>query len=434
MRVEFNENNNVADNSIRRMGAIRSARQSPVWLVSLTVIAVYICFIDRVAISIAIIPMAAENAWSASTQGAIMAAFFLGYLTLQIPAGLLADRFGGKWVLGLGVLLWSVFTLLTPPAAAAGLVTLVACRFFMGVAEAVTWPSIYSLYSQWVSDARRATAVGFMNSGVAGGSVIALVATPLLVAAYSWQLAFYIYGAIGVVWFLIWTPTTQSSPASTANTSRHEHRGAKFDFPKITLSALLRSRAVWAIAVAHMCLNWTIFLMLSWLPTYINKGLGADFSQIGMLAVAPAVVAMLLAPVAGRVFDSFISRGFNRLRVRKVMQSLAFGSIALTFAILGYIESVMAGVLLVTFSNAMTACSVGGFATNHLEIAPNQSGLLMGVTNTLGSLSSGLAILISGIVLDVTGSWVAVFQLAAAIAMLGAVFYWRFASIEREFY
>jgi ACS family sodium-dependent inorganic phosphate cotransporter len=149
VRVEFNENNNVADNSIRPIGAIRSARQSPVWLVSLTVIAVYICFIDRIAISIAIIPMAAENAWSASTQGAIMAAFFLGYLTLQIPAGLLADRFVGKWVLGLGVLLWSVFTLLTPPAAAAGLVTLVACRFFMGVAEAVTWPSIYSLYSQW---------------------------------------------------------------------------------------------------------------------------------------------------------------------------------------------------------------------------------------------------------------------------------------------
>ena len=432
--VKPNENNNLANKSIRPIGAIRSLRQSPLWLVSLTVIAVYICFIDRIAISIAIIPMAAENAWSASTQGVIMAAFFLGYLTLQIPAGMLADRFGGKWVLGLGVLLWSVFTLLTPPAAATGLIALVVCRFFMGVAEAVTWPSIYALYSQWVSDTRRATAVGFMNSGVAGGSVIALVATPLIIAAYSWQLAFYIYGAIGIVWFLIWTPTTRSSPAGTANASRDEHCGANSDFPKITLVALLQSRAVWAIAVAHMCLNWTIFLMLSWLPTYINKGLGADFSQIGVLAVAPAVVAMLLTPVAGRVFDILISRGFNRLRVRKVMQSLAFGSIAFTFAILGYIESVLAGILLVTFSNAMTACSAGGFATNHLEIAPNQSGLLMGLTNTLGSLSSGLAILISGIVLDVTGSWVVVFQLAAAIAILGAVFYWRFASIEREFY
>lgn len=432
--VKPDENNNLANKSIRPIGAIRSLRQSPFWLVSLTVIAVYICFIDRIAISIAIIPMAAENAWSASTQGVIMAAFFLGYLTLQIPAGMLADRFGGKWVLGLGVLLWSVFTLLTPPAAATGLIALVVCRFFMGVAEAVTWPSIYALYSQWVSDTRRATAVGFMNSGVAGGSVIALVATPLIIAAYSWQLAFYIYGAIGIVWFLIWTPTTRSSPAGTANASRDEHCGAKSDFPKITLVALLQSRAVWAIAVAHMCLNWTIFLMLSWLPTYINKGLGADFSQIGMLAVAPAVVAMLLTPVAGRVFDILISRGFNRLRVRKVMQSLAFGSIAFTFAILGYVESVLAGILLVTFSNAMTACSAGGFATNHLEIAPNQSGLLMGLTNTLGSLSSGLAILISGIVLDVTGSWVVVFQLAAAIAILGAVFYWRFASIEREFY
>ena len=80
----------------------------------MTVLAVYICMIDRIAISIAIIPMAEDNGWSATVQGAVMSAFFLGYVTLQIPAGYLSDRFGGKWVLGLGVLFWSLFTLLTP--------------------------------------------------------------------------------------------------------------------------------------------------------------------------------------------------------------------------------------------------------------------------------------------------------------------------------
>ncbi len=411
----------------------KTLRQSRLWLVAMTVVAVYICFIDRIAISIAIIPMSAQNGWDATTQGAIMAAFFIGYLTLQVPAGLLADRFGGKWVLGLGVLLWSVFTLLTPPAAALGLSALLLCRFLMGVAEAVTWPSIYALYAKWVPEDRRATAVGFMNSGIAGGSVIALVATPYFIETWSWQSAFYLYGAIGLVWFVLWVPTTRSAPenVSVQDTTPLPKDGVPY--PKITLRGLLQSRAVWAIAVAHMCLNWTIFLMLSWLPTYINQGLGADFSKVGVLAIAPSLAAMVFTPVAGRVFDHFVRQGFNRLQVRRIMQALAFGSVAVGLGLLGYTQSVLVGVLLVTFSNAMTACSVGGFATNHLELAPNQSGLLMGVTNTLGSLSAGVGVFVSGIVLDLTHSWTAVFQLAAVIAVIGALVYWRLASTEREF-
>ena len=74
----------------------------------MTVLAVYICMIDRIAISIAIIPMAEENGWSSTVQGAVMSAFFLGYVTLQIPAGYLSDRFGGKWVLAWCVVLVAV--------------------------------------------------------------------------------------------------------------------------------------------------------------------------------------------------------------------------------------------------------------------------------------------------------------------------------------
>ena len=161
-------------------------------VVVMTVLAVYICMIDRIAISIAIIPMAAEHGWSTTLQGAVMSAFFLGYLILQIPAGYLSDRFGGKWVLGLGVIFWSLFTLLTPVAAMLGISALLICRFLMGVAESVTWPSIYALYSQWIHPDRRAFAVGLMNSGIAGGSVIALICTPWLISVWSWQGAFYL--------------------------------------------------------------------------------------------------------------------------------------------------------------------------------------------------------------------------------------------------
>ncbi len=418
------------------------------WLVSMTVLAVYICMIDRIAISIAIIPMAEENGWSPTVQGAVMSAFFLGYVTLQIPAGYLSDRFGGKWVLGLGVLFWSLFTLLTPASAALGISILLACRFLMGVAEAVTWPSIYSLYSRWVHPDRRASAVGLMNSGISGGSVIALICTPWLISVWSWQGAFYLYGLLGILWFAIWAPIARSRPtvktdwdaskAALANTTsvQDEDQAQMLSqpvYPRLTVRGMLRSRAVWAIAIAHICINWSLYLVLSWFPTFVNRELGADLQLAGFLALAPTLVSLIMAPTAGRLFDRLVARGADRLKIRRWMQSIAF--LGITGAMLGITltDSLVVSVTVITLSNALTAFSIGGFATNHLDIAPNQSGLLMGVTNTLAAVSSSLSVFVSGWIQTATGGWDAVFQTAAGVSLLGAVIYVRMSGVKREF-
>ena len=411
------------------------------WLILMTVVAVYICMIDRIAISIAIIPMAADNGWSPTVQGAVMSAFFLGYVTLQIPAGYLSDRYGGKWVLGLGVLFWSLFTILTPAAAALGLTMLLGCRFLMGVAEAVTWPSIYSLYSRWIHPDRRASAVGLMNSGIAGGSVIALICTPWLISVWSWQGAFYLYGVLGVAWFLVWALRGRSSPDTVASwheapedaTAQGAEAVSPTRYPKLTIAGMLRSRAVWAIAVAHIAINWSLYLVLSWFPTFVNREMGADLQLAGLLALAPTTMSLIMAPLAGRLFDGLIARGMNRLAVRRVLQSLAFAGIAIAMLLLTVGDSLIFSVTVITVSNALTALSVGGFATNHLDIAPNQSGLLMGVTNTLAALASSASVFVSGWILDITGSWDAVFQTAAGVSVFGAVLYARLASCDREF-
>ena len=418
------------------------------WLVSMTVLAVYICMIDRIAISIAIIPMAEENGWSPTVQGAVMSAFFLGYVTLQIPAGYLSDRFGGKWVLGLGVLFWSLFTLLTPASAALGISILLACRFLMGVAEAVTWPSIYSLYSRWVHPDRRASAVGLMNSGISGGSVIALICTPWLISVWSWQGAFYLYGLLGILWFAIWAPIARSRPAvetdwdaseaalANPKSLQDENQAETLSqpvYPRLTVRGMLRSQAVWAIAIAHICINWSLYLVLSWFPTFVNRELGADLQLAGFLALAPTLVSLIMAPTAGRLFDRLVARGADRLKIRRWMQSIAF--LGITGAMLGITltNSLAVSVTVITLSNALTAFSIGGFATNHLDIAPNQSGLLMGVTNTLAAVSSSLSVFVSGWIQTATGGWDAVFQTAAGVSLLGAVIYVRMSGVKREF-
>jgi MFS family permease len=418
------------------------------WLVFMTVLAVYICMIDRIAISIAIIPMAEDNGWSPTVQGAVMSAFFLGYVILQIPAGYLSDRFGGKWVLGLGVLFWSLFTLLTPASAALGITVLLACRFLMGVAEAVTWPSIYSLYSRWVHPDRRASAVGLMNSGISGGAVIALIFTPWLISVWSWQGAFYLYGVLGILWFAVWAPLARSRPADktawdtadavlataeAGSAAGQNDVSAQPVYPRLTVRGMLRSRAVWAVAVAHICINWSLYLVLSWFPTFVNRELGADLQLAGFLALAPTIVSLVMAPLAGRLFDRLVAKGHDRLKVRRVMQSLAFVGITAAMMAITLTDSLVLSVTVITLSNALTAFSIGGFATNHLDIAPNQSGLLMGVTNTLAAVSSSVSVFVSGWIQDLSGGWDAVFLTAAGVSVFGAVIYGSLSGVEREF-
>src|SRR5262249_55911045 len=135
--------------------------------------------------------------------------FFFGYFLFLFVAGLAANRFGGKRVLGCSVLAWSIFTLLTPSAAMASIAVLVLARISLGIAEAPTYPAIYELFGRWVPQAERARAVARMTSGHSVGTLIGLLVSGWLVQHYGWSLPFYVFGVIGLVWLLIWLPQVE---------------------------------------------------------------------------------------------------------------------------------------------------------------------------------------------------------------------------------
>ena len=173
--------------------------------------------------------------------------------------------------------------------------------------------------------------------------------------------------------------------------------------------------------------------MLSWFPTFVNRELGADLQLAGFLALAPTIVSLIMAPLAGRLFDRLVARGRDRLKARRTMQSLSFGGISAAMMGFSLTDSLILSVTVSTLSNALTAFSIGGFATNHLDIAPNQSGVLMGVTNTLAAVSSSASVFVSGWIQDLSGGWDAVFLTAAGVSVFGAIIYASLAGVEREF-
>jgi ACS family sodium-dependent inorganic phosphate cotransporter len=383
--------------------------------------------------------MAEELNWNLQTQGLVLSSFFAGYLILQVVGGRLADRYGGKAILGFGVLLWSVFTMLTPPAAAMGLTILIIARIAMGMSEAVAFPAIYSIYGHWIPVQERSRATGFTYSAIPLGTVSALILTPIIVQQMGWQWAFYLFGVVGLVWLIFWFYLVSSRPELHVEISAEELDYIRAD--KIaeesdrtpSLLDFLTRAPVWAIIIAHFCNNWSLYVLLSWLPTFVNKGLGVDYSSVGWVAMIPHIASFLFFNIAGNIADRIIRSGMDVGKVRKLMQTIGFGGLSIALFFVGTIDSVWMAIAIMTAGSAFGAFVAGGFAVNHMDIAPHHAGTLMGITNTAGTIPGIIGVFVSGVILELTGSWALVFQVAGGVTLLGLIIYLLFASSEKLF-
>jgi len=159
---------------------------------------VFINYIDRVNISVAVILMTVEFGWSETTKGLVLSSFFVGYLAMQIAGGWLAHRIGGKVVLGFAVIWWSIFTILTPAAAFISLAALIIIRIALGLGEAAAFPASFALFSKWVPASERSRAITILISGAPLGTVLALLTTGWVIERYGWPSIFYLVRRSGI--------------------------------------------------------------------------------------------------------------------------------------------------------------------------------------------------------------------------------------------
>ncbi len=306
-------------------------------VVFLSFLAVFICYIDRVNISVAIIPMQEQFGWSESQVGIILGSFYFGYMITMTVGGYLADKYGGKKVLGYALLIWSLFTIITPLFAYQGLWWLILVRILMGLGEGVTFPSWHSIYARWIPFKERTRAVGFTNSGIAAGTLFGFAVAALIIANYSWEWVFYSFGLVGVFWYFFWNKIVTSYPEDNKYISKDEliiiksEAPSKETAPKIPLLRLFRNTPFMAIAIATFCNNWSLYTFLSYLPKYINApvaqgGMGIDLgSNIFIYSILiPSLVSMISLILGGYLADNLIKNGYGILKVRKSVNSIGF--------------------------------------------------------------------------------------------------------------
>jgi MFS transporter, ACS family, solute carrier family 17 (sodium-dependent inorganic phosphate cotransporter), other len=408
-------------------------------VVVLFALATALCYIDRVNISIAIIPLARAKGYDDAAKGLVLSSFFWGYLWLQLFGGWVADRFGGKRVLAAGVALWSLATFLTPLAASISFGVLLAMRAVLGAGEALNFPAVHSIAARWTIGSERARAISLHFSGVAFGTIIALLISPAIVLSLGWPSVFYISGALGIVWLIAWQLKAANGPEECPGVSPEElalimsERAAEVELAdRIPWGRILRERAVWAIVIAHLCNNFGFYIILLWLPSYLTKNFGVPMERLGAFSVVPWLVAFVMQNSSGWIADGLRKRGMPLGAVRKVMQGSAFSIGALPLLLLPMARSPEMAVALVTLSIGGTALSGGGFVVNHFDIAPRYAGILMGISNTAATLPGIIGVAATGFILQATNSFSAVFYLTVMVYAIGAVCYLAMASGDRK--
>ena len=326
------------------------------WVIcGLLFFATAINYIDRQVLAILKPQLSHDLHWNQQDYANIVTAFQLTYAFGYLFGGRLMDRFGVKRGLPLAALAWSLF------AAMHGLMRSVTgfsvARLGLGLSEGAIFPAAIKTVSEWFPLKERALATGIFNSASSIGAIICPLTVPLLALKFGWPAAFYITGALGIVWVAAWA-ALYDSPETHPRLSRGERgyieRGRP---PTVATSAavpwpiLLRDRAAWAYMIARLLADPVWWFYLFWLPGFLHEHFHLTSKQAGDRVGVVYAITILGSIGGGWLAARLLGRGWSLNAARKTSLLVCAACVIPVFAASSVANS-WAAVLLVGLAGA----------------------------------------------------------------------------------
>lgn len=404
-------------------------RRQQTLALSLLMLSGIINYLDRGTLAVANEFVRADLGLSLGEMGILLSAFSWSYALCQLPVGALVDRIGPRWLLGGGLVLWSL------AQAAGGLMSsfgwFVLARVLLGIGESPQFPSAARVVSNCFPLRARGTPTGIFNSASPLGIALAPLCLSTLIAALDWRWAFYLTGAAGLVVAVVWLAVYRDPVKETL--TEEERRYLYSDeptphivVPKVTFAdwrSLFGHATTWGMMIGFMgsvYLNW---VYLTWLPGYLRTARHMSLEMTGVAAAIPFLCGFIGALVAGWVSDRITRRSETAvLGRRNAMVVAMLGMVVFTVpaALVDSNVIAVACICVVIFlANASSACA-WSLAT---AVAPaNRVASLGSIQNFGGFLGGALAPILTGFIAQ-TWSFVPALLTGAAIALVGAMSY-----------
>jgi MFS family permease len=388
--------------------------------------AIALNYMDRSTLAIGNLKIREEFGINATAIGALGSAWALTYGLAQLPSGYLLDRIGPKILVGITMVVWSLFQ------AAGGLAStyflLMLSRIGLGATEAPCFPSATRSVSDWFDVKDRGTPSGVYTSGAYIGPTLAPPILTGLMLAFNWRVMFIVMGLAGVLAAGLWFTIYRDPRAQVLEPRDEEYlranRQAKSGVSLREWKSLFRFRAMWVLMIGAFCTGYITWMYQTWLPAYLEMQQHISISKTGFLASVPLICAFFGALSGGYVSDRLVARGMELIASRRL--PLVLGLLA-SSAFTGLAATATSAGAAVTFIALSMFCMQFGITCKWILVtavtpqaycasaASNQ--------NFAGFLGGTLSPILTGFIVDMTGSFVLALAIGAVITLIGAALF-----------
>jgi len=392
---------------------------------------VLINYFDRINLSVGAPQLQQEFGLTDGELGWLFSGFFWSYALLQIPSGMILDRFGVTAVYRVSSFLWSLTSAMT--AIAGGFGGVLAARLLLGVAEGPGFPASAKATGYWFPRGERAMATSIFDAAAKFANVIGVPLVALAVVQFGWRWGFAITGMLSFLYFLVFLivyrdpsrhPRLSSAERDYIRAGGATREGPAENGEVAMLGYLLRNRKVWGLTIGFAAYGYSFYLFLTWLPNYLVQSMHMSILKSAGFTAIPWICATIAGlGVGGWLIDHLIARGYDETPVRKTV--LVVGML-LGLAVFGATVTtnpVWAIVWISVALSGLAAASPVGWSIPSLIAPRGGTGTIGGIMNFLNNMMGVVAPVTTGYIVGATGSFVGAFLAAGIVLVIGIVAY-----------
>ncbi len=365
-------------------------------------------YLVRMALSSLLPPIMAEFSLSYTKAGLLAAAFFYAYLAMQLPGGLLGDRFGRKRVVLSGIVIGAAASFLT---GLAGTVTMLfLARLLTGVSQGSLFANDRVIIATYTPKEKMAMGQGVSFSGAGLGTTVGLLLAGALGELIPWRGVFVLFSLPPLLAaLLLWRLIPEPPAVATEQGWRSIRR-------------VVGRRDLWTIALAGLTPVSIQFILGTWAPLMFAEIGVTELGRSAFYASLQGIPAPFGLLIMGWLGDRVHRRGISRKVVSVATILLAgcsFAGVGLVVQAKGSAEILAALILLTSFFFWGTWGPLYAILS---EIVPAPLlGAAFGFHNTICFVGALMGPIITGWIKDVTGSFAWGCYVAAMAALVGAV-------------
>ena len=387
-------------------------------------------YLDRVNVSVAGPYIAKEFHLGPAAMGVVFSCFFYSYIPLLVVMGVLVDRLGSRLVSTVSMVIWAVGSALT--GMVGGFSTLIGARLLLGVGESASYPVGTRIVREWAPRKERGAFSAVFNAGGTLGPAIGMLVAAALIAAFEWRVSFVILGALTLVWALIWFAAYRSPERAfwLGDTERErvlaerEPEGTLTVHP-MNLSRLLAQPTMWGLLLTQGCQVYSLYLFLTWLPTYLMTVRHVRLFEAGWLGMLPYLIATIGSVGFGILSDRVMAFRDMSTGVRRIVV-IVLMLLASCVLLVPFVHSLVSMELLVigAITFAQSANTVNYALTADLIHDRDSAGRVNSLLVLGGNGFGFLAPILTGLIIAETHSYALSFVLAAGLLVVGSGICW----------